>query len=155
MSQFHVAGAVAAMWLVLSASFAILIVNTDLEEQLFQTAAHSPAGMRSSHSNLLEGIASLAFLPDKSVSLWTAEGWLDPTLAVFALALPVPAILVALAQRHSDSDELVFVLSIMSALGTMLAPLWSLRLLGFIGVALGSQRLSEISALQKFSDRIL
>jgi len=155
LSQVHGAGAVASMWLVLSALYSLLVSDSDLGEMIFQSAAHSQAGLRSASAGMLDEMASLAFLPDRVVSVWSASGWLEPTLAMLGLVLPLPAIAAALVQRRDDSDDLIFVLALLSALGTMLAPLWSLRLLGVMGVLLGSRRLTELGAMRKISDRIL
>jgi hypothetical protein len=155
LSQVHVASAVASMWLVLSALYSLLVSDSDLGEMIFQSAAHSQSGLRAASTGILDEAASLAFLPDRVVSVWSAGSWLDPALAVLGLALPLPVIVAALAQRRHDSDDLIFVLALLSALGTMLAPLWSLRLLGITGVLLGSRRLTELGAMRKISDRLL
>jgi hypothetical protein len=143
------------LWFVLSALYSLLVSDSDFGEVIFQSAAHSQSGLRAASIGILDEMASLAFLPDRVVSVWSADGWLDPTLAVLGLALPLPVIAAALAQRRDDSEDLIFVLALLSALGTMLAPLWSLRLLGITGVLLGSRRLTELEAMRKISDRLL
>ena len=96
------------------------------------------------------------FLPDADISIWTCEPAWFAYLHVILTILPLPAILLScFRQNKNDSEDIVFAVAIVSLLSGVAAQVWSIRFLGFVGLALGMWRCSFIGHAQKMSDRLI
>ena len=99
---------------------------------------------------------------DSVVSFWLSESTFISMLNLILAFLPVPAIYLSSfnstgssISSMQSSEDLLFVLSIACALSVILSSLWSIRLLGLVGMFLGFLRSGEISSSQIRSDTVI
>lgn len=155
--QLQVAGGISSVWLINSALYSIFVMHSELEEILFKDAGnHVTSTLRSGDAlGFLADLPTLDFLPDRVVSIWSADGWLPPLLATSGVILCIPVITFSLMKRRDESDDWIFAFALLAAVAAMIGPIWSIRLLGFLGIAFGAHRLNELSTVKKISDRML
>ena len=89
------------------------------------------------------------------VSIWTNESLLWPMLNLALMCMPLPGIYLGIMRQKGDSEEMMFVLAITSAIPVIGAQIWSIRYLGLLGVVMSAWRCYDISRAQKRSDQLI
>lgn len=92
-----------------------------------------------------------------NLSLWTSTSlyrWV-PLLHLLLLLVPLPAVFFSFFKQTDDSEEGMFVLTVLSALPVIAAQVWSVRLLGVAGILFGAYRCHEMGSQSKTSNRII
>lgn len=92
---------------------------------------------------------------DENVSVWTGPSiWLTIINLVLAV-LPIPAIQAGVMRRQGSSEEMLFVLGILSVISIIGAQTTSVRLLGCAGAVLGFWRCYDLGVRVGQSNRVL
>ena len=140
----------ASGWWLASALYAILVKGLFVGVDQFDAFHLSKGGI----ANGLYG--------DGVVSFWLSTSTFTSVLNLVLAILPIPTIYLGSSNSNGKSissvqtsEDLLFVLSIASALSVILSSLWSIRLLGFMGMFLGFIRSGEISKSQQKSNRVI
>ena len=92
---------------------------------------------------------------DGEISLWICESMWVPIMNILLIFIPLPAIYLSVVSKKSVSEDMMFMLSIISALSIIGSSVWSIRFLGLLGLLLGTQSCNEIGNNQKISNRII
>jgi len=91
------------------------------------------------------------------VSLWSSNTpyhWL-PLLNLLLALLPLPAIAISFLRRKTDSEDVMFVLAILSCVSIVGAQCWSVRYLGMDGLLYAAYRCYEINAIHSAGNRLI
>jgi len=78
-----------------------------------------------------------------------------PALNIALAILPLPAIAVSFLRRKADTEEMVFVLAILSCVSIIGAQCWSVRYLGMNGLMYAAFRCYEVGAIEKAGNRLI
>ena len=132
-------GFCSAFW-VGSALYAILVKGYDADPALLGTFQQTPTDM---------------FGFDSDVSLWTQESKLWPLLNLLQVQVPLPAIYVGIMGTKGFSEDMLFVLAVISLVPVFAAQIGSLRYLGITGMLFAVWRGYNIGDLQYRSDRLI
>ena len=93
---------------------------------------------------------------DSDVSIWTNESKLWPLLNLAQILAPLPGIFLGVSsQRRGDSEEILFVLAIVSLVPVFASQISSLRYLGIAGMLFAVWRGYKIGDLQARSDGLI
>jgi hypothetical protein len=92
---------------------------------------------------------------DSDVSVWTNEDPTWPLINLALLCLPLPALLKGIAWKRGDSEEILFVLAVLSLVPVFAAQIGSLRYLGVLGMVLSSWRGYHLGKVQQQSDALI
>lgn len=90
---------------------------------------------------------------DGNVSIWESPSPWMPLMNMVLLLLPIPVIYLSFLHRRGDSEDVIFILSVLSGLSVVAAQLWSIRLLAILGVVYGLWRCRQISTALTQSQR--
>ena len=131
------AAAAASTWWFLSAMYSIFIRGY-------------AASYGISHFELNVGIFG-----DENVGFWNSDSWLYPLLTLVLAMVPLPAIVLGFLRRKGESEDVLFILALLSALPVMTAQCSSVRLLGVMGVAFGSWRCYDVGQKLADSNRLI
>ena len=91
----------------------------------------------------------------EDVSIWTNTGFFTPLLNLALAAVPAPAIVLGFLRRKGDSEDMMFVLAVLSAISVIGAGCSSVRLLGVTGVVFGFWRCYDLGQKQVQSNRLI
>jgi hypothetical protein len=91
----------------------------------------------------------------EDVSFWTHDGVLIPLLNLVLAAVPAPAIVLGFLRRKGDSEDMMFVMAVLSAVSVIGAGCSSVRLLGVMGVVFGFWRVYDIGQKHVQSNRLI
>ena len=89
------------------------------------------------------------------ISIWTSSSLWYPVINFFLLLMPIPSIVLEYLQRSRDTEDLHFVLSIVSSLPIIGSQNLVIRLLGIVGLACSAKRCYDIGKRNKKSRRII
>ena len=131
------AGAAASAWWVVSSLYTILLKGYFTGSDL-------------SHFELNVGIFG-----EENVSYWNTGGLFYPTLNFSLMLLPLPAIVLGYLRRKNESEDILFVLALMSLVSLVGAQCSSVRLLGVMGTVFGAWRFYDVGARQADSNRLI
>lgn len=92
---------------------------------------------------------------DSDVSIWTSKSMWMPLLNLLMMVVPLPAILLSFARRSSESEDVLFILAVLSCVPVIGAGINSVRLLGCAGTLFASYACFQLSASLKKSQRLL
>jgi hypothetical protein len=92
---------------------------------------------------------------DGEVSFWMLDSVWVPLMNLALVFVPIPAIYMSVVPQKSTSEDMMFILSIISALSIIGPSIWSIRFLGLLGLLMGTHRCNEIGNNQKISNRII
>jgi len=129
----------AAWWFLLS-------VHAIFFEGIFGDAASAELY----HSATLGGI-----FHNEVVSFWLSPGWWYPCLNTVLLLVPIPAIYIAFRRNKGDSEDMTFMLAVLSVLSTAGAHIGSIRYLGVLGAVLGGYRCREVNFSNRVSNKLV
>lgn len=116
------------------------------------------------HSVFMKGIGGVgiqgfhhqhSWFPDQDVSIWTNGTWWLPVVTVILMLIPAPGIVLGLRSRQGQSEEVMLVLGVLSALPVVLSSINSVRYLGLLGCVFSSMRFYNIGSAQRNSDRLI
>jgi len=91
----------------------------------------------------------------KDISIWTSPTLWYPILNFILLLLPMPSIILGYLNRSNDTEDIHFVLSIVSSLSIIGSQCMVIRLLGIVGLIYSSKRCYDIGKRNKKSRRII
>ena len=91
----------------------------------------------------------------EDVSIWTNNGFFTPLLNLALAAVPAPALGLGFLRRKGDSEDMMFVLAVLSAISVIGAGCSSVRLLGVTGVVFGFWRCYDLGQKQVQSNRLI
>lgn len=92
---------------------------------------------------------------DEDISIWTSPSKWLPWLSFAMTLVPLPAVVFSFLRRKDDSEEMMFVLAVLSALPIIGAQSTPIRLLGVVGLLFGSWRCWDIGQTGKRSERLI
>ena len=161
-------------------TLALLVTSRgSLDFSMFTTYAHHPlmysailsAGwwfLHAAHAIFVEGMfgeASSAELyrsattggifHDEVVSFWLSPGYWYPCLNTVLLLVPIPAIYLAFRRHKGDSEDMAFMLAVLSVLSTAGAHAACIRYLGVMGAVLGGWRCREVNFSNTVSNKLI
>ena len=131
------AGVAASIWWLVSGIYSIFVKG-------YATSA----GL--AHFELNVGIFG-----DENISFWNSEGLWYPLLNLVLLIIPLPAIALGFMRRKGESEDVLFILAIMSLLPIICAQCSSVRLLGIMGTVFGAWRCYDVGVKQADSNRLI
>ena len=131
------AGYASAIWWYLSASYAI-----------FGRGFADRHGIHNFELNV-------GIFGSEDVSIWTNDTLFMPMLNVLLAVIPAPAIALGFLRRRGDSEDMLFVMAILSAVSVIGAGCSSVRLLGITGVVFGFWRCYDIGQKHVHSNRLI
>lgn len=105
--------------------------------------------------HLITSQESRGLFGESDVSFWIVDSIWIPLLNLCLIFVPLPSISLSIFTNKNTSEDMMFVLSILSALPIIGASIWSIRLLGLLGLLLGTHRCNEIGNNIKISNRII
>lgn len=94
-------------------------------------------------------------LVDHNVSIWTSESVFMPILSIALLIIPMPAIVLGFLRRKNESEELLFILAVLSGVSVLGGQINSIRCLGIAGIVFGAWRCYDISSFNQKSNRLI
>ena len=92
---------------------------------------------------------------DSDVSVWTNHSLWVPLLNLLMMLVPLPAILLSFARRSGESEDVLFILAVLSCVPVIGAGVNSVRLLGSAGTIFASCACYQLSASLRKSQRML
>jgi hypothetical protein len=92
---------------------------------------------------------------DENVSFWNTDGVWYPLMNLALLIIPLPAIALGFMRRKGESEDILFILAIMSLLPVICAQCSSVRLLGVMGTVFGAWRCYDVGVKQADSNRLI
>jgi hypothetical protein len=127
-----VAALVSSLWWIMSAIYSLFLKGHDGLQFLQE--------FRSSSSSFL--------FEDVDVSIWNGEDevvlrWVT-LLHVGLLLVALPGVILSFLRRRNESEDLMFVLAVVSLLSAILSQIWSIRLLGLISALYAAWRCHDI-----------
>ena len=131
------AGVAASIWWLVSGLYSI-----------FVKGYAASAGM--AHFELNVGIFG-----DENVSFWNSDSVWYPLLNLVLLIIPLPAIALGFMRRKGESEDVLFILAIISLLPIICAQCSSVRLLGLMGTVFGAWRCYDVGVKQADSNRLI
>lgn len=126
-----------SLWWVLSALYSMFIVGMYTE------------------SDLPFDLSSDFFGLDADISFWTNESKMICWLNLAQLIVPIPGIILGLMRRKDESEDVLFVLAVVSAVPIIGASVSSVRYLGMIAMLLSAWRCYDVGQMKKRSNRII
>jgi hypothetical protein len=111
--------------------------------------ARQKAFANGADTSIISDLLLLRVLPDADVSLWSSDSLLYPLLSVVLTLLPLPAVRMscdATLQAGSNGENLLM-LALIACVTALFSMLWSIRLLGIAGFALGLLKLNDMSVV--------
>ena len=142
-SSINLACLAASLWWIASAIYATCLKG--LYSDLDHFDAFHIAGSK--------GFKSL--FGDSEVSYWMLDSVWIPLLNLILIFVPLPSIYLSIFINKNTSEDVMFILSIISALPIIGASVWSIRLLGLFGLLLGTHRCNQIGNNLKLSNRVI
>mmetsp|Transcript_28966 Transcript_28966/g.29311 ORF Transcript_28966/g.29311 Transcript_28966/m.29311 type:complete len:1124 (+) Transcript_28966:147-3518(+) len=137
---WELVGIISTFWWVFCALCAVLVRSDPQNDWFF----HSP-----SHGQ------KLGIFQDQDVSMWRETPSILPWITLLFTAVPLPVITLSFLQRENESTDLLFILTIISSMSVIGGSIWSVRLIGVIGLIYGAWRCKSLSARKVVSDRII
>jgi hypothetical protein len=86
---------------------------------------------------------------DEEISIWTSDSSYLPILNLALSIVPYPTIFIALRRQNGESEEMLFVLTLLSAVAIIGGSVDCVRYLGIMGVLSGGLRCYEIHKSKK------
>lgn len=133
-----VVGAICAAFWTLSALYAVLVKGYGLDPSV--VAFEGPQDM---------------FHLDSDVSIWTNDSKLWPLINLVLVLAPLPGVISGLFPRVGRSEDIIFVLAVLSLVPVFAAQISSLRYLGIVGMLFAAWKGYRVSDLQHRSDRLI
>jgi hypothetical protein len=87
---------------------------------------------------------------EENIGIWNSDSIWTPILSFTLMCVPLPAIALGFLRRKGESEDILFILALLSLLPVIAAGCSSIRLLGVMGVVFGSWRCYDVG--QKVSD---
>jgi hypothetical protein len=100
---------------------------------------------------------SFGLFKDEDVSFWSSGSpyhWV-PLLNLALALVPLPAVFVAFRRSKTDTEEMAFVLAVLSCVSVVGAQCWSVRYLGATGLIFAAWRCYEVGAIAKEIVRLI
>jgi hypothetical protein len=100
---------------------------------------------------------SFGLFKDEDVSFWSSGSpyhWV-PLLNLALALVPLPAVFVAFRRSKTDTEEMTFVLAVLSCVSVVGAQCWSVRYLGATGLIFAAWRCYEVGAIAKEIVRLI
>jgi hypothetical protein len=97
----------------------------------------------------------ISIFSDADVSFWTSPSIWLPTINLALTLVPLPAIIFSFLRRKEDSEDVLFVLAILSALPVIGAQTTPVRLLGLVGAVYAAWRCYDIGQVNQKSNRLI
>lgn len=133
---------ISSIWWILSALYSILLKGHD-GLQFLQSFSSS----------------KVTFWEDANISIWNDQDeiifqWM--TLAhIIILIVILPGFILSILRRKTESEDLMFVLAVLSLLAGITSQIWSLRLLGFTTALYSAWRCYDIGQSTRKSDQVI
>merc|ERR1711871_658324 len=100
-------------------------------------------------------IPTFGLFSDSVVSVWRAQAWWVPALNGFLMLMALPALYSSLVRHRNDSDDAVFVYTLISIVPFVSAQTASIRYLGLVGLIVGAWRCMEIGTARKRGNTLI
>jgi hypothetical protein len=84
-----------------------------------------------------------------------SPGYWYPCVNLVLLLVPIPAIHIAVRRHKGDSEDMAFMLAVISVLSTAGAHTACIRYLGVMGAVLGGWRCKEINFSNTVSNKLI
>ena len=100
---------------------------------------------------------SFGLFKDEDVSFWSSSSpyhWV-PLLNLALALVPLPAVFMAFRRSKADTEEMAFVLAVLSCVSVVGAQCWSVRYLGATGLIFAAWRCYEVGAIAKEIVRLI
>lgn len=91
----------------------------------------------------------------ENVSFWNNDNLWYPSLHILLLLVPLPAIYLGYMRSKGDTEDVLFILALLSVLSVVGSGCSAVRLLGVSGVVFGSWRCYDIGQKQVSSNRLI
>jgi hypothetical protein len=92
---------------------------------------------------------------EENVSFWSNDSMFQPLLNLLLTLVPLPAIALGFIRRKGESEDMLFILALLSSLTVIGASSSSVRLLGVMGVAFGGWRCYDVGQKQGISNKLI
>lgn len=92
---------------------------------------------------------------DGEISFWMSDSIWVPSINLILIFVPLPAIIMSVMSKKGTTEDMMFILAIISSLSIIGSNIWSIRFLGLLGLLMGTQSCNEIGNNQKISNRII
>lgn len=92
---------------------------------------------------------------EENVSIWNSSSLWYPGLNLLLMFVPLPAIYLGFLRRKGESEDILFILALLSLVPVLAAQCSSIRLLGVTGVIFGSWRCYDVGQKQADSNKLI
>lgn len=133
-----VVGAICAAFWTLSALYAVLVKGYGVDARVLE----------------FEGPQDMFHL-DSDVSIWTNDSTLWPIINLLLVLAPMPGVISGIFPQVGKSEDIIFVLAVLSLVPVFAAQISSLRYLGILGMLFAAWKGYRVSDLQHRSDRLI
>lgn len=130
----------ASLWWILSSLHAILVVGAFSDDAAIRNGNEFP---------------TFSLFSDADISFWTSSSLWLPVINIVLVFVPIPAILLGFMRRKDESEDVLFVLSVLSALSIIGSQAMSIRLLGLVGMIYAAWRCYDVGQAHKISNRLI
>jgi len=130
------AGLVSSIWWIISAIYSIFI-----------------KGYSSKYLSNFE--INVGIFGVENVSFWNNDTLWFPLLQLLLLLVPIPAVYLGYLRRKDDSEDVMFILALLSVLSVVGSGCSAIRLIGVSGVVFASYRCYDIGQKQVSSNRLI
>ena len=100
-------------------------------------------------------VAPSSWYEDGIVSVWSASSIWLPWITLVLVLVPLPAIVLGIIRRKDETEELMFVLAILSLAAAVGAQIMSVRLLGVLGLVYGMWGVAAAGTTHTQSNRLI
>ena len=100
-------------------------------------------------------VAPSTWYEDGIVSVWSASSMWLPWLTLLLMLVPLPAIVLGIIRRKDETEELMFVLAVLSLAAAVGAQIMSVRILGVMGLVYGMSGVATAGTTHMQSNRLI